>query len=300
MKSMLVVAALAALGGAMPNNIVSLRQWGTSRLMGRQEPVDPLAGEQEKSETPKFDVATTNGCYKSPGEMKKQPRVKHMSELECGEVICGAAGFLAASTMGGADCYCGNTYPPEEDLVDDEKCNIPCTGYGQNACGGIGYWTVYNTGVELLVEHAKPKPKTSTSTTSTTKPTSTETAPEKTHATTSQAASEGQEEGGDDGGDGGGTNVAGIVAGVVVGVVVIASALGGGFLYMRRKRNKEIEEEHRRNAAVNAFIGKPPGSSGGSLSDARMDPVMAHRRMSDGSIADNQDYSRKILRVTNA
>lgn len=92
--------------------------------------------------------------------------------------------------------------------------------------------------------------------------------------------------------------MAGIVAGVVVGVVVIASALGGGFLYMRRKRNKEIEEEHRRNAAVNAFIGKPPGSSGGSLSDSRMDPVMAHRRMSDGSIADNQDYSRKILRVS--
>jgi hypothetical protein len=66
---------------------------------------------------------------------------------------------------------------------------------------------------------------------------------------------------------------------------------------MRRKRNKEIEEEHRRNAAVNAFIGKAPGSSGGSITDARLDPVMAHRRMSDGSIADNQDYSRKILRV---
>lgn len=67
---------------------------------------------------------------------------------------------------------------------------------------------------------------------------------------------------------------------------------------MRRKRNQEIEEEHRRNAAVNAFIGKPPRSSGGtSTTDSRMDPVMAHRRMSDGSIADNQDYSRRILRV---
>ena len=68
---------------------------------------------------------------------------------------------------------------------------------------------------------------------------------------------------------------------------------------MRRKRNAEIEEEHRRNAAVNAFIsgGKPPGSSGGlSMSDSRLDPVM-NRRMSDGSIADNQDYSRRILRV---
>lgn len=140
MKSMLVVAALAALGGAMPDNIVSLRQWGASRLMGRQEAVDPLAGEQEKSETPKYDIATTNGCYKSPGDMKKQPRVPHTSESGCGEDTCGAAGFLAAGTMGGFDCYCGNTYPPEEDLVDDEKCNIPCSGYGQNACKFLRAW----------------------------------------------------------------------------------------------------------------------------------------------------------------
>jgi cell wall integrity and stress response component len=68
-----------------------------------------------------------------------------------------------------------------------------------------------------------------------------------------------------------------------------------------------VEEEYRRNAAVSDFIaggaGKPPHSSGGSSSftDMRLDPaVMAQRRMSDGSIADNQDYSRRILKVTNA
>lgn len=96
-----------------------------------------------------------------------------------------------------------------------------------------------------------------------------------------------------------GPNVAGIAAGVVVGVVVVAALIGGGFFWMRRKRNAEIEEEHRRNAAVNAFIsgGKPPSSSGGvSMTDSRLDPVL-NRRMSDGSIADNQDYSRRILRV---
>lgn len=103
-------------------------------------------------------------------------------------------------------------------------------------------------------------------------------------------------------GTGGGksTNVAGIVAGVVVGVVVIAALFGGLFFWMRQRRNREIEEEHRRNAAVNAFMGgKPPGSSGGYSmeADTRLDPVMAQRRLSSGSIADNQDYSRRILRV---
>ena len=85
----------------------------------------------------------------------------------------------------------------------------------------------------------------------------------------------------------------------MAGVVVAGAIAAGAFFFLRKKRNAELEEEHRRNAAVNAFIsgGKPPRSSGGmSIADSRMDPVM-NRRMSDGSIADNQDYSRRILRV---
>lgn len=93
-------------------------------------------------------------------------------------------------------------------------------------------------------------------------------------------------------------NVGGIVAGVVVGVVALLAIAGGLAFWWRRRVNREIEEEHRRNAAVNAFM-KPPGSSGGySLeNDTRLDPVMAQRRLSSGSIADNEDYSRRILRV---
>lgn len=93
------------------------------------------------------------------------------------------------------------------------------------------------------------------------------------------------------------SNTAGIAAGVVVAVVVLAAAGVGGFMYTKKKKNREIEEEHRRNAAVNSFMGKGVSSSNTSITDARLDPVMAQRRMSDGSIADNQDYSRRILRV---
>jgi len=91
---------------------------------------------------------------------------------------------------------------------------------------------------------------------------------------------------------------------VVVGLIALAAIGGGVYLFMRHKQRREIEEEHRRQAAVNNFIGggKPPSSSGGySFTDTRLDPaVMAQRRLSDGSIADNQDYSRRILKVTNA
>lgn len=100
----------------------------------------------------------------------------------------------------------------------------------------------------------------------------------------------------------GGTNKAAIAAGVVVGLIAFAAIAGGAFLYLRNKRRREVEEEYRRNAAINEFSsgGKHPSSSGGgsTFSDMRLDPaVMAQRRMSDGSIADNQDYSRRILKV---
>ena len=58
-----------------------------------------------------------------------------------------------------------------------------------------------------------------------------------------------------------------------------------------------MEEEYRRNVA-GGYGAKPPTSSAGSVSDARLEPsVMMQRRQSDGSIADNQDYSRRILKV---
>jgi cell wall integrity and stress response component len=96
-----------------------------------------------------------------------------------------------------------------------------------------------------------------------------------------------------------GPNKAAIAAGVVVGFVAIAAAVGGLFIFLRHRRNRQVEEEYRRNAAVSSFIsgGKPPTSSGGASFDTRLDPSVAQRRMSDGSIADNQDYSRRILKV---
>jgi cell wall integrity and stress response component len=89
---------------------------------------------------------------------------------------------------------------------------------------------------------------------------------------------------------------------VVVGVIAIAAIAGGIWFYFRRKVRRELEEEHKRQATVNAFIASgKPGSSGGSTHDTRLDPViMTQRRLSDGSIMDNQDYSRRILKVTNA
>jgi len=59
-----------------------------------------------------------------------------------------------------------------------------------------------------------------------------------------------------------------------------------------------VEEEYRRNQASTYTVGGKP-TNRSSMSDSRLEPsVMLQRRQSDGSIADNQDYSRRILKVS--
>ncbi|KAI1413404.1 hypothetical protein F5Y13DRAFT_29471 [Hypoxylon sp. FL1857] len=252
------------------------------------------ATKEKAPQSPIVGTDTVHGCYKSVGTMKKLNTDNFNSQGACAG-FCRKNNYVVGASNS-VDCWCGDEYPNKADLVDDDQCTEPCPGFGDDACGGLDTYTVYNTGKRVSVGEAAEPGSSSSSSAGASKTSSVTNAPASTSDTieTITAPSDSDNKGG--------PNVAGIAAGVVVGVVVVSAVLGGGFFWMRRKRNAEIEEEHRRNAAVNAFIsgGKPPSSSGGlSMSDSRLDPVM-NRRMSDGSIADNQDYSRRILRVTNA
>ncbi|KAI2635651.1 hypothetical protein GGS26DRAFT_589322 [Hypomontagnella submonticulosa] len=254
------------------------------------------ATKEKAAQDPVAGTDTVHGCYKSVGTMKYMGPIDFNTQGLCVRLCLKNEKVVGASNSN--DCWCGDEYPNKADLVDDKQCTEPCPGFGDEACGGLDTYTVYNTGKRVSVGEAKePGSPSSSSSAAPSKTSSASEAPASTSDTietvTAPPTQEPQKSG---------PNVAGIAAGVVVGVVVVAALIGGGFFWMRRKRNAEIEEEHRRNAAVNAFIsgGKPPSSSGGvSMTDSRLDPVL-NRRMSDGSIADNQDYSRRILRVTNA
>ena len=73
----------------------------------------------------------------------------------------------------------------------------------------------------------------------------------------------------------------------------------GVWFLLRRRRQHQAEEDYRRNAAnVNAFVnGGKLHTSNSSMNDSRLDPSFVDRRQSNGSIADNEDYSRRILKV---
>ncbi|EHK23446.1 uncharacterized protein TRIVIDRAFT_74082 [Trichoderma virens Gv29-8] len=251
----------------------------------------------------------SQGCWSSKGNMTQATDVKSttVSSGAC-NLYCSNNHF-PVSGLQGDECFCGFAYPPEDTQVDTDKCTFPCPAYPQEACGALGhpgFFSIYNTGVNINPPNYEP-PSSSSSSSSSSSTSTTSSGSEKSSSASSPSgpASQSAEATPTDAPPSSGkkTNVAGIAAGTVVGVVVLGGLIGAALFTMRRRRNAEIEEEHRRNAAVNAFINgsKPPSTSGSiSMTDSRLDPIMAHRRLSDGSIADNEDYSRRILRVTNA
>ena len=237
---------------------------------------------------PGLRTLTQLGCFDTAEPMEDHGPWTFQSSGNC-QPICWLLKMPVMGLVNGTNCYCGSLAPPLENKVDDGECSTPCAGIDTEFCGGDNKWTVYNTGFSLnKVNYLDPASLSSAGAQSTTKPTSPATVVV-TASSSAEASSSG----------GGGSNKVGIAVGVVIGVVAIIGIIGGVIFWLRWKRRRDAEEEYKRQAAVNAFVNGGKGhNSASSISDSRLDPelVMA-RRESTGTIADNQDYSRKILRV---
>ncbi|ODQ64994.1 hypothetical protein NADFUDRAFT_83116 [Nadsonia fulvescens var. elongata DSM 6958] len=107
-----------------------------------------------------------------------------------------------------------------------------------------------------------------------------------------------------------GGTIAGAVIGAIAGLALIAGLVF--FLLRRRAQNRYDREASSPHGIpdpfgddvdnkMNAFGvgGVGDGNDGFMSIDQRLNPVMLNRRLSEGSLADDQDYSRKILRVAN-
>ncbi|TVY23093.1 Cell wall integrity and stress response component protein [Lachnellula hyalina] len=255
------------------------------------------------------------GCYSSSTGLTMNSSYTFNTQGYC-QTQCAPLSKSVLATKSSTDCWCGNELPPTADLVSDSHCDAPCAGYGSDMCGSSqDYWSVWLSGVASSASTATADDTSTTSSaaqssiaSTATSETSTTpavvTAPGSTVVVTAApGTAESSAAASTSATPKKGANKAAIAAGVVVGVVVISAIAGGIYLFLRNKKRREVEEEYRRNAAVSTYIasgGKPPNSSGGgsSFTDTRLDQAtMAQRRMSDGSIADNEDYSRRILKV---
>lgn len=236
---------------------------------------------------------TTLGCYKNSNPLTLFGEYAFATDGWCQEA-CGLNNTQPVmGIVGGSTCYCGNELPPLDQMVPSSNCNTPCNGYGTKNCGGMGFWQIYLTGITTNVQTA---PNGTTGSSSSGMPSTTSSSPsvitkagETVIVTASASASTGALKEG-------GSSKIGIAVGVVVGVLVVACIIGGLLLCLKQRRKRAIEEEHKRNAALNDFVGNKKSEA--VSTDARLDPVIfSHRRDSIGSIADEMDYSRRILQV---
>ncbi|KAI9788201.1 MAG: hypothetical protein M1816_007053 [Peltula sp. TS41687] len=261
---------------------------------------------------------TNMGCYASSETFQDQGPWTWQSSGYC-QQACVKLNKPVMGLTGGTNCWCGDLLPAAQNKVDNSQCDLKCNGWDEK-CGGDGKWTVWLTGIKPSVRNAEPSNSPSVTgggagvsgaASTTTAPTSTASpqvvvtvsgqtqtvtaAPGQDPSGTSTTSSNSKSSGGSSG-----ASKAGIAAGVVGGVLGLCALAGGIFLYVRMRRRRAVEEEYRRNAEINKFVGAGRVGSNSSMSDSRLEPsVMAQRRMSSGSIADNQDYSRRILKVTN-
>ncbi|ANB11709.1 Slg1p [Sugiyamaella lignohabitans] len=86
---------------------------------------------------------TFQGCYNSAGSMVSNGTYTWQSKSHC-STACSALGYSIIATHNGNECYCGNSLPPSSDKVDQNQCNVVCTGYGNEMCGSASTFSVYS------------------------------------------------------------------------------------------------------------------------------------------------------------
>ncbi|PYH30813.1 WSC-domain-containing protein [Aspergillus neoniger CBS 115656] len=245
-----------------------------------------------------------NGCYSDSTPLKDQGTYTYQSDGYC-QKLCLKDNYSVFALHNGQDCLCGNLLPASSAKVDDSKCNIACAGWPSVDCGGSNTYSVYLTGIENDVDHYSASSTSTSSSDSETSTSSTQEAHVVTSSGTTQtvyatsgtdasasATAEGATEASQK--KSSSANTAAIAAGVVVGVVGACALAGAGFFLWRFKNRKS---QYRRSVGVDNY-GNPMSQH--SMSDSRFDgDFMAQRRQSNGSIDDDQDFSRRILQVTN-
>lgn len=262
----------------------------TLLLSTRHTVADPVAAPEPT--TLALKTMSKKGCYSSSQGFTDQGSYTFQSSGYC-QQLCVGKGFPVMALWKGSDCLCGNALPPDSAQTDTDNCNTPCDGWPQDTCGGNNAYDIYLTGTEDTVSTLPSGPTTTTSADGTTEtggaPVVVTQAGTTVVVTASSQTNNSQSKSS-------GPNIAGIAAGVVVGVGVLGIIIGSAFFLIRRQKRKAVEREYRRNAAISFAPSKT--ASTGSISRWEGE-YMAQRRQSNGSIAEDEDFSRRILKVTN-
>ncbi|KAF2685611.1 hypothetical protein K458DRAFT_15075 [Lentithecium fluviatile CBS 122367] len=281
MLSIRFVSALAATASLLSVASAESSSMSASKVVTITEPTTTLPA----------SAMETIGCFATGVPLEDHGSGEFASPGKC-QLICLQLNKNILGLSEGTNCWCGDLVPPESTKTDNSSCSTTCSGTDKAICGGKKKLWVMTTGKDRNpFEYADEDILSSSS--SSAAPSSTSTSAPADSATASPTSTQEPEKKK--------SNTVGIAVGVVVGVVALLAIIGGVFFWLRQKKRREVEEEYRRQAAVNSFVsGGKLHTSNSSMTDSRLDPDFMNRRQSNGSIADNEDYSRRILKVTNA
>lgn len=227
------------------------------------------------------------GCFQTGIPLENHGPYLYRSPGNC-QLVCLEQGKNVMGLSDGENCWCGDKIPAKEWATDNKTCDTTCAGDKTVLCGGPSVlWIALTGNTRNRVDYYSPDASSSSAPSST--------APSTAKTTSTGTPSQVPQNDGK-------PNTIAIAVGVVVGIIGIAALVFGVWFFLRRRRQRQAEEDYRRNAAnVNAFVnGGKLHTSNSSMNDSRLDPSFMDRRQSNGSIADNEDYSRRILKVTNA
>ncbi|KAI7093112.1 hypothetical protein KC316_g21770 [Hortaea werneckii] len=95
----------------------------------------------------RLSTMTYEGCYSSSGGLTDQGSYTYQTSGYC-QQQCAPDNFAVLGLSGGSNCWCGDALPQSSSKVSDSKCSTPCNGFGEDNCGGDGFFSVYLTGTK--------------------------------------------------------------------------------------------------------------------------------------------------------
>lgn len=106
------------------------------------------------SSVPSFNFAPV-GCYASSasgaatdaltGVSKSRLAFADNSQESCADFCLGTGTASVFGVKAGGDCYCGTGVVSSAVKANDSQCAMPCSGNGEETCGGTGFIGVYGT-----------------------------------------------------------------------------------------------------------------------------------------------------------
>ncbi|KAJ4138528.1 hypothetical protein NW768_002366 [Fusarium equiseti] len=120
-------------------------------------------GQQHPIQSAALGRISQQGCFSSIPITLGSPNSSSQNSWDSCSKRCRDEEHKPVALVRGRFCYCADTYPPIHTLMEDERCDDPCPGFGFYACGSTRereYYTVTNTGLELDPGYAQHQPMT--------------------------------------------------------------------------------------------------------------------------------------------